>query len=145
MALKITAANATYYLSIASVFPSAQQLQGWGVDEAFSTEPADTAEVQLGVDGFAASGFLPRLTRQTITLLASSPSFLLFEQWVTAMDTAVEVFYATGTIIIPAIGRKYSLPQGTLIRYPAMPNARRTLQNRQFTIEWAWPITGGPV
>lgn len=145
MALSITSANAVYMLSVASVFPSPQQIQGFGVDEAFDTEAADTAEIQLGVDGVAVSGWIPRLTRQTITLLASSPSFLLFETWVAAQDQAQAIFYATGLILIPAIGRKYSLPQGTLTRFPAMPNARRVLQQRQFTIEWSWPVIGGPI
>ena len=143
--LKITSANAIFMLAVDSVFPTPQQLQGFGVDEAFDTEAADVAEVQLGVDGFIGAGWIPRLTTQTITLLASSPSFALFEQWVLAMDTTQEVFHATGSITLPAIGRIYSLPQGTLTRYPALPNARRVLQHRQFTIMWGFPITGAPI
>src|SRR6266702_3037993 len=144
-ALTITSANVVYMLGVDSVFPTPQQIQGFGVDEAFDTEAADVAEVQIGVDGVTAAGWIPRLTTQTITLIASSPSFNLFEQWVAAMDTTQEVFHATGTIIIPSIRRKYYLPQGTLTRFPALPNARRVLQHRQFTIMWAWPITSGPV
>lgn len=145
MALTITSANAVYMLSVDTVFPTPVQIQGFGVDEAFDTEASDVAEVQLGVDGLAVSGWVPRLTTQTITLLAASPSFQLFEAWVQAMDVAREVLYAQGTIAIPSIGRKYSLPQGTLTRYPAMPNAKRVLAQRQFTITWAWPITGAPI
>ena len=143
--LTITSANAVYMLSVDSVFPTPQQLQGFAVDEAFDTEVANTAEVQLGVDGFVASGWIPRLTVQTITLLAASPSFLLFESWVQAQDITKSLFTATGTIILPAIARKYSLPYGTLTRFPALPNARRVLQQRQFTITWGWPVTSAPV
>jgi hypothetical protein len=145
MALQLTSANVVYMLAIDSVFPSPQQLQGFGVDEAFDTEAADTAEVQLGVDGFAASGWIPRLTTQTITLMAASPSFQIFEDWVAAQDAAKTVFYANGVIHIPAIGRKYNLTQGTLTRFPAMPNAKRVLQQRQFTIIWAPGIIGSPI
>jgi hypothetical protein len=145
MALKITSANSVYMLAIESVFPTPQQIQGFGVDEAFDTEAAAAAEVQLGVDGFAASGWTPRLTTQTITLLAASESFRIFEDWLAAMDQAREVLYATGIIEIPSIGRKYFLPQGTLTNFPAMPNAKRVLQQRQFTIVWAWPVTSSPI
>lgn len=143
--LTITSANAIYTLSVDTVFPTPQQLQGFGVDEAFDTEMADLADVVLGVDGIAVAGWRPRLTRQTITLLAASPSFGLFETWQAAMDNSKEIFYATGLIQLPAIGRQYALPQGTLTRYPALPNARRTLQDRRFEIVWAWPIVGSNI
>jgi tail fiber protein gp32 len=140
--MTITSANSLYLISVVGVYDTPQQLQGFGVDEAFDTEVAEMAEVQLGIDGFSASGWLPRLTTQTVTLLAASPSFRVFEDWAAAMDLAREVIYATAVVTIPAVGRKYSFRQGTLTRYPAMPNARRTLQQRQFTITWAHGITG---
>jgi hypothetical protein len=139
--LTITAATAIYTLVVDTVFPVPQTLQGFGVDEAFDTEAAETAVVELGVDGVAVSGWVPRLTKQTITLLPSSISFILFEQWVEAMDRGQEVLYATGVIKIPAVKRQYNLPQGTLTRHPALPNAKRVLRDRQFEITWAWPIT----
>ena len=142
--LKITSANAVYLLTVPGVFSSSQQIQGFSVDEAFDTEPAQTSEVQLGVDGNTAFGWVPRVTRQTISLLAASPSFILFESWVAAQDSAMDVFLASGTIILPAVARQYFLPNGALTRYPALPNARRVLMGRQFEITWAWPITSSP-
>ena len=145
--LTITSANAIYLISVASVFPTPQQLQGWAVDEAFDTEESDIAEIQIGVDGLTASGWLPRLTPQTITFLAASPSnFQIFEQWQQAQDLAQDIFHAQGTIIIPAIKRQYTLPNGTLgPRYQALSNARRVLQARRFMITWGWPITSAPL
>lgn len=143
--LTITSANSIFMLTVDGVFTSPQQLQGFGVDEAFDTEAAETAVVELGVDGVAVSGWVPRLTRQTITLLPSAlASFNIFESWVAAMDQAREVLYANGVIILPSISRKYTLPQGTLTRFPALPNVKRTLRDRQFEITWAWPITTSP-
>jgi hypothetical protein len=138
----VTSASAIYMLSIDTVYPTPQKLEGFGVDEAFDTEAVEMAEVQLGVDGFSAAGWVPRLTIQTITLLAASPSFLIFENWAAAMDLIKEVYYATGIITIPAIKRKYTLRRGVLTRYPPVPNARRTLQQRQFQVTWAHGITG---
>lgn len=145
MALTITSANAIYLLSIDGVYTAPQALVGFGVSEAFDTEVADIAEVQMGVDGLSASGWLPRLTTQTITLLAASPSFRIFEDWVAAQDTLKDILYATGEVHLPSIGRKYSMEQGTLTRFAAMPNAKRTLEQRTFTIVWAHGIIGAPI
>lgn len=136
-ALKITSASAVYMLSVDTIFPTPVKLQGFGVDDAFDTEVVETGEVQLGVDGFSAAGWIPRLIVQTITLLAASPSFKMFEDWIAAQDIVRDVYYANGVITIPAIKRKYNLRQGVLTRFPPLPNARRTLQQRQFTITWA--------
>jgi hypothetical protein len=143
-ALTITSASSIVMLSVASVFPTAQQLRGFGVDEAFDTEPTEAAEVQLGVDGFAAAGWVPRLVVQTFTLHAASPDFTIFEDWIAAQDLIEEVLYAAATITIPAIKRKYNFAQGALTRFPSLPNARKTLQQRQFTITWMPPSTGLP-
>jgi hypothetical protein len=142
MALSITSASSIVMLSVASVFPTPQQLRGFGVDEAFDTEPSDAAEVALGVDGFAAAGWVPRNVVQTYTLHAASPDFTLFEDWVAAQDQIQEILYASATITIPALKRKYAFAQGALTRFPALPNARRTLQQRQFVITWM-PAPGG--
>lgn len=149
--LTITSANSIFMLSIESVFPTPQQLVGFGVDEAFDTEPADMAEVVVGVDNIGVAGWVPRLVTQTITLLAASPSFTIFEDWVQAQDAIQEVLYASATVTLPSIGRKYAFTKGALSRYPALPNVRRTLQQRQFTIVWMPPgnslppMTSAPV
>lgn len=144
-ALKITSANAIFMLTIPGLYPIPQQLKDFGVDEAFDTEQAETAEVQLGVDGATAFGWVPRLTRQTITLLAASPSFIIFENWVMAQDIIEDVYVASATIAIPSISRVYTLTNGALTRFPALPNARRVLQQRTFEITWGWPITSAPL
>lgn len=136
MALTITSANSVFMLSVASVFPAPQQLQGFGVDEAFDTEASDMAETQVGVDSFGVAGWIPRQVPMTITLQASSPSFLIFEEWVTAQDKINEILYASANISLPAIGRKYAAARGALTRYPQLPGVRRVLQQRQFTITW---------
>lgn len=144
MALTITSANSILMLSIASVFPAPQQIQGFGVDEAFDTEATDMAETQVGVDSFGVAGWVPRQVPMTITLLASSPSFLIFEEWVTAQDKINEILYASAVISIPSIARKYAAGKGALTRYPQLPNVRRVLQQRQFVITWLPDGLGRP-
>lgn len=144
MALTITSASAVVILTIPGVFPAPQQLAGFGVDEAFDMEPVDAAVVQTGVDGLGVAGYVPREVPMTITLLAASPSFAVFDSWIAAQDALREILYASGLITIPAIGRKYTLYQGALTRYPTIPSARRTLQQRQFQITWMPPGGGQP-
>lgn len=144
MAITITSANSVFMLSVDSVFPVPQQLQGFGVDEAIDTEPTDVAEVVVGVDSVGVAGWVPRLIKTNVTLLASSPSFLVFENWIEAMDKINEVLYSQCTISIPAIARKYSGAQGMLTRFPPLPNIRRTLQQRTFEITWMPQGLGRP-
>lgn len=144
MALTITSMNALYMLTIPGVFSAPQQLQAFGVDEAFETDPVDAAVVQTGVDGIGTAGLVPREVPQTITLLASSASFMLFDSWVQAQDALKDIIYASAIITLPSIGRKYTCYQGALTRYPTMPSARRTLQQRQFQITWLPPGNGQP-
>lgn len=136
MAKTITSANAVLMLGIAGLFPVPQQISGFGVDDAFETDAVDAAVVQLGVDGRAAAGYIPRDVPMGITLLASSESFPFFDNWVGAQDTAGEILYATGTIVIPSIARKYTMFKGALTRYPTIPSAKRVLMQRTFQITW---------
>lgn len=149
MALTITSANTILMLLISDVFPTPQQIQDFGVDEAIDVEMAEMAVTMVGVDGQGVAGWVPREVTMTITLLPSSRSFLVFENWIAAMDNVREVLYASATMVVPSIQRKYTMTRGVLTRYPQLPNIRRTLQNRQFEIKWlpgeGLPaITSGP-
>lgn len=139
----ITSANSVYLLGIATVFPVPQRLQGFSADMMFDTEATDMAETQVGADGYSAAGWLPRATPQTITLIASSPSIDVFEQWIAAQDELQEVLYATAQIQIPSIRRTYTAFKGVLRRGPMIAPAHRVLQPRAFTIEWL-PDLGQP-
>ena len=132
----ITAANAVFMLGVTNLFPTQQQLQGFMADAAFTTESVDVAENVLGVDGVMSSGWLPRMYPQNISVMPGSPTSLLFETWQQTQDTAQELLLAFGTITLPATGRKYTLNNGVLTKFVPIPEARKTLQGRAFTITW---------
>lgn len=132
----ITAANSIFMLSIATLYPAPQRLQGFGVDDAFTMDAADMAETQIGVDGFGVAGYVPRPVPMTIRFLASARSLDVFENWIGAMDAAGEVLYGSAVISQPSIGRKYTCYQGVLMRVSTMADVRRVLQNREFHISW---------
>jgi hypothetical protein len=143
MAATITSATAVYLLSITGVFNTPVQLSGFASDEAFDTNAVDASVTQIGVDGTGVAGWVPRPVEQTISLLASSPSNAVFDQWIQAQDAQLDVIYASGSIRLASLGVQYTMPQGTLKRYPIAPNARRVLMPRVFTIEWL-PQPGTP-
>lgn len=132
----ITAMNAVFMLSVAGLFPTPQKLSGFGVDDAFTAEVADTAEVQVGVDGFGVAGYVPRLVPMTIRFLASARSIDLFENWIGAQDAAGEILYGSAVISQPSIGRKYTCYMGVLSRINTMADVRKVLGNREFHLNW---------
>lgn len=135
----ITSANSVLALVIPGVYPSPQQLRGFAVDEAFDTEEAEAAVVQVGVDGLGVAGWVPRAYKMTIQLIAASHSHMVFTNWWAAQDVNSEVIYASGVLIIPSVGTKYTLYQGALTRLTRIPNARRVLMPRRYEITWMPP------
>lgn len=136
MARTLTAANTVIMLSIDGLYPVPQQLQGFSADNVTNTENIASAETSMGVDGRLSAGFVFTPTVQNITLQADSLSCDIFERWRAAEQRVRELYVATGVIIFPATGRKYSLTRGFLTGYTPTPNAARTLQARPFQITW---------
>lgn len=137
MALTITSANAIFVLTVPQVFPNGIQLQKFGVDDAFTTEIVDATETQVGVDGFGVAGYIPRSPRMTIRLLASADvDYTVFETWIAQQDLIGDVLYASASIALPSVGRKYTCYQGSLMGISSLPDARRVLANREFNIRW---------
>lgn len=132
----ITAANSIFMLSITNLYPAPQLLQGYGPDAAFDTDASEPAEVVKGIDGRMSAGFVPFMTRQTITLMPDSPSSDLFERWIEAQKTAKDVYYANAVVTLPATRRTYTLRKGVLTSWLIIPGTRRVLQARQAIITW---------
>lgn len=132
----ITSANSVLALAISDVFPVPQVLEGYAVDDSFSTEQRDTAQTQVGVDGLMSAGYTPNIVKMRIALQANSPSLAFFETWVNSMDAAKEVFYANGSLEIPSIGKLYVLTKGVLVGYPNLPAGKAVLQPVQFELHW---------
>lgn len=132
----ITSANSVFQLAVTDLYPVAQKLQGYAADDAFVAEAIDMAEVVMGVDGHMSAGFVFAPVPQTITIMPDSPSLEIFEAIMNATQTAREVYRCNATIVLPAIGRKYSLKNGVLTRAPQMPGVRKTLQPVAFTMTW---------
>lgn len=145
----ITAADVTFALSAAGVFSTPQIIQSFSMDDIFDHDMVDWAEVQLGADGIGVAGWVPRLNKQTISLLPSSASVLFFETVQQVQDggpfgNGPDVVYLTGSLRYPAIGRRYTMNQGVITRGAAAPSAKKVLTTRQFEITWMPPMQGVP-
>lgn len=132
----ITAANSIFMLSVATIFTAPTKLQGYGPDDAFDTASLPVGETQMGVDGQLAGGFVYSAVEQDITLLASSISNALFDQWYQAMVQAQDAYPANATIQLPGLGIKWIMTNGFLIDYMIIPSVKRLAQPRRHKIRW---------
>lgn len=132
----LTAANSVYLLGILSLYPIAQQLQGYDVDDAFSTDAVTSVETKMGVDAFMSAGWVPAEKKQTIMLQADSPSCEIFDNWHNSMEAAREAYVAFATISIPGLNKSYACVQGYLTSYIPISSVKRLTQPRAFGITW---------
>ena len=132
----ITSANSIVMIAINSLFPVPQLLQGYAADDVFDTDPLESAETLMGVDGFLSAGFVYVPVQQTYTLQADSPSIFIFDQWWLAQQQNQTIYFAQGSVQLPAINKKYAMIQGVLSNYKIAPDARKVLQPQKFRITW---------
>ncbi len=133
----VTAADAVLTITIPLLFPTPQQIQGFASDDAFDLPQIKSAEVMMGVDGILSAGFVFVPIPQSISLQGDSASNDLFDMWWTQMQAAKATYQASGQVILPSIGKKYTLRQGTLTGYKPIPPVKKLLNPRQHEITWA--------
>ena len=131
----LTSANSVYALTAEGVF-SAQKLEGYSADDGFSSEAIDLAEVVMGIDGFMSAGYTPNPIKQSITLMAASPSIDLFDQIIQTLQKKREILWLSAVITLPATGKVYNLSKGILNKGQIMPEAKKTLQPQKYEITW---------
>lgn len=131
--MSITAANAVIQLSIATIFPTPQQIQGFAEGDVFDATSIKINEIQMGVDGFMSSGFVFVTKPITFHLLADSPSNVVFDEWAQQME-ANETVFAAGGLITLDTGEKFTMINGALTDYMWIPPAKRLLMPRAHTV-----------
>lgn len=132
----LTAANSVILITVPSLFPIPQQLQGFSADDVFGIDALTTAEVQMGVDGKLSAGWVPQAIVQNFTLQADSDSIAIFEALYTAQQVAREVYPIVGLVRLPAVKRSYAMPKGFLTNYAPIADGKKILQPRKFAITW---------
>lgn len=146
--ISITSANSKLTLTVrnsAGIVVGPFTVEGYAADTAFNVEMVDSAEAIMGVDGKMAAGFLPRITKHQILLMANSPSIALFDAWDAAQKVLGDVLVADGFLAAPSLGKAYALVKGVLTRLTSIPTARKTYSEPQgFEISWE-SVTPAPI
>lgn len=135
----ITSANCKLTFTVrgpAGVVVGPFTVQGYASDDAFATEAVESAIAMLGVDGIMSAGWVPRMTKQVVTLQADSPSIPLFEAWDGAQSVLRDVLFADGVLAYPGLLKAYALVKGVLTRLTPIPAGRRVLEPQVFEITW---------
>lgn len=143
-ALSITSATSIFFITIPGVFPTPQQLQQFAADDVFSTDALESAEVQMGVDGFLSAGFVFVPVKQQINLQANSISGDIFDQWYASQQLIKDIYPANGVVVLPSQGKKWTMTNGVMSSYMPIPDSKKVLQPRRFAITWE-SVTKAPV
>lgn len=146
--ISITSSNAKLTITVrntSGIVVGPFTVQGYANDAALATEPVPAAEAVMGVDGFMAVGYLPRITPLTVSLMANSPSNLLFETWDQAQKALGDVLVADAVVVAPSLGKTWIYTRGALTRVTPMPTARKTFGDA-VTWEMSWEsVTAAPI
>lgn len=136
MARSITGSNVIFTLTVPGVLLAPTQVKEFAVDDIYSADVVEPAEVMIGVDGVMSAGFIYTTTKQSITLQANSPSNDMFDAWVSAQRTLGDQYFAEGAMTYPSINRRWVMTGGALTAFPPMPDVGKVMKPRKFTITW---------
>lgn len=131
----ITSVNSVFKLVVPDLGINTT-LQGYAAGAAFLTESVELTENQIGVDGLKSAGYTPKLTMQTISLQADSPSVEIFDIIAAEMKATRDIILIDGLIELPSVKKSYALALGTLVGYTSIPEAQTVLQRLEYTINW---------
>ncbi len=140
----LTSANSILMLGVVGLFDTPVQIQGFAAEDIFDADAIDAAEFQMGVDGKLSGGWIPNPVNLGITVQADSDSVDFFERWYSAQQSVRELYWATGSIYLRAVGKKFTLTRGGLKNYKPLPDGKKILQPRKFTLTWQ-SVTPSPV
>jgi hypothetical protein len=132
----ITGANAVIMLWVPNLFPIPTQLQFFATDDVYETDPLQSAEVQMGVDGHLSAGWVAVPVEQRYALQADSPSVAFFDSVWAASQQVRDVYFIQGQVKLPNLGKKWVQTNGILSDYKPQPDVKKLLQAQKFRITW---------
>ncbi len=130
----LSTANSILALSVQSIFPIPVKIQGFAVDDSFSVDEVENAEIMMGVDKRLSAGFIPYAVNLDIQLMADSPSNSFFDTWIQQEYTVSDKYVASGTILLQGNGALYTFTRGFLSKFAPVTSAKKILQPRKYTI-----------
>jgi hypothetical protein len=123
-------------ISQPTLFPQAQQLQGFAADDVTDMPAVKILEHLMGVDNFLSFGWVAVERIQEITLQADSASNSVFDTINNAQQAIQDVYPLSATIIFPGINLKFACTNGGLENYKPIPQAQKIYRPRKYQIVW---------
>jgi hypothetical protein len=134
--MSITSVNAVITLSVPLILPVPFVLEGFAADDIFDSDELDMAETIMGADGILSGGLVFAKTAWKVTLQADSPSMASLEAWDAGQQALGDVAPAQGNITLTGIGRTFQLVTGFLVKGKRLPDAKKTLMPRRWSVDW---------
>lgn len=139
--MSITSANAILTLTVAGLFPTPVQIQGFSVDRAWESNATNMTESQIGVDGRKTAGFIFQIQDMTISLQGDSPSRAVFTSIRNTQRQIREVLRIDGTLDLNSTGESFVLTNGSLQTAKPLPDGQKVLSQMDYVIAFE-SITG---
>lgn len=132
----ISSADAVFVLTVQQLFNAPVILENWAAGKGWDTQALRLADTRMSMDGKLNRGFVPAPLDMTLHLSPNSPSAILFDSVATAARQGQTVYALNGEISLKGLGKKYTLTNGVLVEYSAVPNASEMLDDVTVHIRW---------
>jgi len=141
MARTLTAYNSVMTLSAPALDIVAVQIQGFATDDSFDTTDVKPVEVVIGIDGQKSSGRVAYVVPFSFMLQANSTSVDVMDaiaEGIQALNDDIELGVA---IESPALGKLWTLINGSLTSYKPMPQGKKLLGPQKYEITFGQLIS----
>lgn len=128
MAKQITAANVKMVLVADILYPTGKNIDGFANDSLRSLDDLTLSESVMGVDGKLSHGFVKNPVTINLDLMPDQQGYKTFDNISQHMRTFNTILTLSLTIIDPTLNKKYTLTNGALTSWKAMPDATSTMQ-----------------
>jgi len=134
--MSLTTANSSIVLSFAGLYPNGVTLQKFTADDIFDTADVSNAEVVMGIDGKMSYAWKPAPIVQTFSVMADSPTALIFDQVYASEQQAKEKILVQGIVRMTGQGLVYQMMNGVITSMSVMSSAKVTAQPRKLQVTW---------
>ncbi|GBQ07281.1 phage tail fiber protein [Saccharibacter floricola] len=139
----LTSADAVFTLTVQTLFNAPITLENWAAAKGWESQSLKLADTRMSMDGKLNKGFVPSALDMTLHFSPNSNTYKLFDTIATAARQGQTVYVLNGEITLKGLGRKYTLINGVLMEYNAVPNASEMLDDVTVHIRWESILPAG--
>jgi hypothetical protein len=121
----LTAANAIVSITVPGLFPVPQIIDGFEIEDNFTSGAISIAETVLTLDGELEGGFVYSTVPLRLNLLPMSNSKKFFVDYLQATRTNQDIFRANFSVTMIGEKTQYTLTNGIYISGQVIPNVAK--------------------